>query len=41
MIKMYLPSFYKLKFERYTFNAKMFLPFAAPVVPWCKLSLTQ
>ena len=38
---MYLPSFYKMKFERYSFNARMFLPFLGPVVPWCNHCATQ
>lgn len=33
---MYLSSFYKIKFEKYVFNGKMFLPFAAPVALWGK-----
>jgi hypothetical protein len=32
---MYLPSFYKWKFERYAFNARMFLPFGAAAGLWC------
>ncbi len=31
---MYLSSFYKLKFEKYTFNAKVYGPFLAPVGLW-------
>lgn len=32
---MYLSSFYKLKFEKYAFNARVFAPFAIPAVLWC------
>jgi hypothetical protein len=31
---MYLSSFYKIKFEKYVFNSKIFLPFAGPVAAW-------
>jgi len=34
ILVMYLPSFYKMKFEKYTFNGRVFLPFAAPGVLW-------
>ena len=36
---MYLPSFYKLKFERYTFNAKMFAAFLPTAGLWGKLDV--
>jgi hypothetical protein len=31
---MYLSSFYKLKFEKYSFNGRMYLPFAGPFGLW-------
>lgn len=31
---MYLSSFYKIKFEKYVANSRMFLPFAGPVACW-------
>jgi len=31
LLIMYLASFYKLKFERYAFNGKLFLPFLIPI----------
>ncbi len=33
---MYLPSFYKLQFEKYLFNAKRAGVFMIPVVLWSK-----
>ena len=36
---MYLPSFYKLQFEKYLFNAKRAGMFAIPVVLWSKTFL--
>lgn len=38
---MYLPSFYKLKFEKYTFNTRIFGSFAIPAVLWGTPSHTQ
>jgi len=38
---MYLSSFYKLKFEKYTFNSQMFGPFAIPGVLWGKSQTIQ
>lgn len=34
---MYLPSFYKLQFEKYVFNAKRIGLFAIPAVLWSKI----
>ncbi len=34
---MYLPSFYKTKFEKYAFNTRRVLPFAIPALIWGKL----
>lgn len=34
---MYLPSFYKVKFEKYFFNVKRIAPFGLPVVIWRNL----
>jgi hypothetical protein len=36
----YLSSFYKMKFEKYTFNGKVFLPFAVPGVLWGNIVIT-
>lgn len=33
---MYLPSFYKLKFEKYFFNTRRAAPFALPALIWGK-----
>lgn len=33
---MYLPSFYKVQFEKYLFNAKRAGMFAIPIVLWSK-----
>jgi hypothetical protein len=38
---MYLSSFYKLKFEKYMFNAKVYGPFAIPAVLWCNAAPIQ
>lgn len=38
---MYLSSFYKLKFEKYMFNAKVFGPFAISAALWCTFLLIQ
>jgi hypothetical protein len=32
---MYLPSFYKIKFEKYVANVKIFGGFVVPVGLWC------
>lgn len=31
---MYLPSFYKYRFDKYAFNAKRAMPFALPALIW-------
>lgn len=38
---MYLPSFYKLKFEKYTFNSRIWGSFAIPGALWGTPTLTQ
>ncbi len=38
---MYLPSFYKLKFEKYSFNVKRAAPFAIAPLIWSKHALIQ
>lgn len=39
LIVMYLPSFYKVKFEKYSFNVKRFLPFSLVGIAWGIFSL--
>lgn len=38
---MYLPSFYKLKFEKYISNCRTFAGFAVPAGLWCSSFPTQ
>jgi len=34
---MYLPTFYKIFFEKLTYAGKRFSPFVVPIAFWCNL----